>query len=364
MVMHQSGIKTKTLINMKRIGIIFTAAALLALSVIPSCGGNGKSSDNDLTATSYTNPVIDHNCPDPTIIDDRERTGYFYAYSTSNGNTNLPVYRSKDMVTWESVGDGLPSDWKPWAEGGRLWAPDINYVDGKYILYYAMGVWGNMELSASGVAVADKPEGPFQDKGMVVSYQNTGVGNSIDPMLFIDDDGTKYLYWGSLGNTSGIWVIELGDDCLSIKDGAEPVKVGATNMEGTYVIKRDGYYYMFNSKGSCCEGSNSTYHIVVSRSKSPKGPFSGPEGKSLLDSDYANVILSSSPDSTFIGPGHDAQIITDDAGEDWMAYHSYWKGNSYKGRCMLIDKIIWEDGWPAFTAKNPTLSGEGPKWKK
>lgn len=349
---------------MKVKGFLFIIAALVPLTVIASCNGNNKSSGKDLVMTAYANPVISHNCPDPTVLDDRARTGYFYAYSTSNKKTNLPVYRSKDMVTWEAVGDGMPSDWKPWSEGGRLWAPDINYVDGKYILYYAIGVWGNMELSASGVATSDKPEGPFQDKGMVVSYQNTGVGNSIDPMLFIDENGTKYLYWGSFGETSGIWVVKLSDDGLSIKEGAVPIKLGATNMEGSYVIKRNGYYYMFNSKGSCCEGSSSTYHVVVSRSKSPEGPFVGPDGKSLLDSDYSNIILSSSPDSTFIGPGHDAQIITDDAGEDWMAYHSYWKGNDYKGRCMLIDKIVWENGWPHFTSQYPTLSGEGPKWKK
>lgn len=339
-------------------------AVLLPLALMSSCGNNNKLSTANLLSTTYANPVISHNCPDPTVIDDRARTGYFYAYSTMNKSACLPVYRSKDMVTWESVGNGMPADWKPWREGGRLWAPDINYVNGKYILYYAVGVWGNAEMSSTGVAVSDWPQGPFKDKGMVVSYQNTGVGNSIDPMLFINDDGTKYLYWGSFGKTSGIWVIELSDDCLSIKDGAKPVKLGATNMEGTYVIKRNGYYYMFNSKGSCCDGAKSTYHVVVSRSKSPEGPFIGPEGKSLLDSDYSNVILSSSPDGTFIGPGHDAQIITDDAGEDWMAYHAYWKGNDYNGRCMLIGKIVWENGWPRFTSPYPTTNGEGPKWKK
>lgn len=348
---------------MKAKSILFVMAAALSLVLMASCGSKSKSSANNPSSVKYSNPVIGYDCPDPTVLDDRSRTGYFYAYSTSHDNTNLPVYRSKDMVHWEALGDGLSSSWKPWSEGGRLWAPDINYVNGKYILYYAMGVWGNSQLSASGVAVSDNPEGLFQDKGMVVSFQNTGVGNSIDPMLFLDEDGTKYLYWGSLGKTSGIWVIELSDDCLSIKEGAEPIKLGANNMEAAYVIKRNGYYYMFNSKGSCCEGSNSTYHLIVSRSKSPKGPFIGPDGKSLLESDYANIILSSSLDSTFIGPGHDAQIITDDAGNDWMAYHAYWKGNNYNGRCMLIDKIVWENGWPRFTSEHPTLSGEGPIWE-
>lgn len=343
--------------------LVLLLSVMTVLSASCSNGKKKSSSATDLKSSAYENPVINHDCPDPSVIDDRARTGYFYAYSTTSQGMNLPIYRSKDMVKWEKVGDGMPSDWKAWREGGKLWAPDINYVDGKYILYYAMGVWGNSELSASGVAVSDTPTGPFQDKGMIVSYQNTNVGNSIDPNLFIDDDGTKYLYWGSFGETSGIWVVELSEDCLSIKEGAKPVKLGANNMEGTYVIKRDGHYYMFNSKGSCCSGAESTYYIVISRSDSPLGPFVGPDGKPLTDDDFANVIMSSSEDKVFIGPGHDAQIITDDSGQDWMAYHSYWKGNDYNGRCMLIDKIVWENGWPRFTSTTPSTNGNGPMWK-
>ncbi|MDY6379112.1 MAG: hypothetical protein SPL17_10565, partial [Bacteroidales bacterium] len=84
---------------MKVKGFLFIIAALVPLAVIAACNGNNKSSGKDLVMTAYANPVISHNCPDPTVLDDRARTGYFYAYSTSNKKTNLPVYRSKDMVT-------------------------------------------------------------------------------------------------------------------------------------------------------------------------------------------------------------------------------------------------------------------------
>ena len=169
-----------------------------------------------LAQETFKNPVIPHNCPDPTVLDDRARTGWFYAYSTAaslaectgdrsaRGSVTLPVYRSKDLINWEFVGDGFAGVGMPsWRQGARLWAPDINYVDGHYLLYYAMGVWGDLIASASGVAVSDSPTGPFIDHGLLVDYETVGVKNSIDPNLFIDH-GKKYLIWGSLGKGSGV----------------------------------------------------------------------------------------------------------------------------------------------------------------
>lgn len=357
--------------------LVIKQIAIRSLAVIASllisfgCGGSSERNggvDSQGEKAYYQNPVIRHNCPDPTIIDDRARTGYFYAYSTQNGTSGdasckyLPIYKSDDLVHWMLVADGFGEGRPQWVEDSRIWAPDINYVDGHYVLYYALGVWDNSKLSSSGVAVSDSPTGPFEDRGEVVSFQTVGVGNAIDPMLFIDDDGRKYLYFGSFGDLSGIWCVELSDDGLSLKEGAVPVQLGATNMEGTYVIKRNGYYFMFNSKGSCCSGASSTYHVVVSRSTSPLGPFVGPDGTSLMDRNYSNTILSSREDKTFVGPGHDAQIITDDSGQDWMAYHAFWRGNNYNGRCMNLDKIVWKDGWPRFVFSEPTISAEMPVW--
>lgn len=340
------------------------ATFMTALAFLPACERASK----ELVSTTYTNPVIAHNCADPTILDDRERTGWFYAYSTQVGKNvvpkgaNLPIYRSKDMVNWEYVRDGF-TERPSWEPKGRVWAPDINYVDGHYVLYYSMGVWGDLIRSASGVAVSDSPTGPFEDKGMIVSYANTGVKNSIDANLVVDN-GKKYLFWGSLGEGSGIWGIELSDDGLSVKPGAKATLIGADNIEGTYIIKRDGYYYCFNSKGSCCEGVKSTYHVIVSRSSSILGPYVSPDGQPLTDRSYKHTILKSSEDLLFVGPGHDSQIITDDAGQDWMAYHAFHKANNYDGRCMLLDKIIWENGWPRFESVYPSEGGDGPKWKK
>ena len=310
-----------------------TLAAGLLISAIACFSFSGCKSKPEAT---FDNPVIKRNCPDPTILDNRSRDGFFYVYSTrlrvDDKVYQIPIYRSTDLVSWEFVGAAFTEESKPsWEPKGALWAPDINYIDGRYVLYYAMGVWGNHDASASGVAVSDSPTGPFKDLGMIVSMENTGVGNSIDPNFFEDNDGRTYLYWGSLshatdqemGRKSGIHVAELTDDGLSLKPGTEIVKIAGDRMEGTYVCRRGKYYYLFASEGSCCEGAKSTYHVIVGRSESPWGPFVSQSGMSMITGDegiYDGVILVRDPEETYCGPGHDAEIVTDDHGADWMPY--------------------------------------------
>jgi len=321
------------------------------------------------TRGDYKNPILRVNCPDPSVIDNRKQDGYFYLYSTqrsdNNGNTlYIPIYRSKNLINWELVGSAFTEEGHPqWVENARLWAPDINYINGKYVLYYAMGVWGDLERSCSGVAVADSPTGPFTDKGMIVDFKTTGVRNGIDPNYF-EAKKHKYLYWGSLGNGSGIHGVELSSDGLSVAKGSEITKLTCGKDEGAYMHKRGKYYYLFASRGSCCEGARSTYNVIVGRSKDPMGPFVSKTGKSMLDEDYDLTILSGTEDKLFVGTGHNAEIITDDAGDDWMIYHTYWKENNYKGRVLAIDKVLWDnEGWPYFETGHPTTSHIAPYFK-
>jgi arabinan endo-1,5-alpha-L-arabinosidase len=190
---------------------------LLSLfSVTPSAGQVGR---------TYSNPVIHENCPDPSDI--KAPDGYYYVYSTQDnlpGDTQyLPIHRSRDLVHWEKVGTVFNDYDRPrWVSTARLWAPDINLIDGKYVLYYAMGVWGGTYQSAIGVAVADNPAGPFTDHGKVLDYASEGVNNSIDE-FYIEDRGHKYLVWGSF---FGIYAVELTDDGLAVKKRSEEGAVG------------------------------------------------------------------------------------------------------------------------------------------
>ena len=232
------------------------------------------------TAATYRNPIIDTSLPDPTVI--RADDGYFYLYATENIR-NTPIYRSADLTDWKFVGTAFNDQSRPkWNPKGNLWAPDINKIDRKYVLYYSKSEWGGEWTCGIGVATADRPEGPFTDHGSLFISKEIGVQNSIDP-FFISDGGHNYLFWGSF---RGIYGIELTADGLAVKPGAEKQRVAGTFMEGTYIHKRGGYYYLFGSAGTCCEGEKSTYRVTVGRSKNLFGPYVDKQGRPLTENHF------------------------------------------------------------------------------
>lgn len=301
----------------------------------------------------YKNPVINRSLPDPTII--KAKDGNFYLYATEDIR-NTPIYRSKNLIDWTFVGTAFTNETRPGFEPkGGLWAPDIEYVNGKYLLYYSMSVWGGEWTCGIGVAVADKPEGPFTDKGKLFRSNEIDVQNSID-QFFIEENGKKYLFWGSF---RGIYSIELSNDGLSIKPGAEKRKIAGTAFEGTYIYKRNGYYYLFASIGSCCEGAKSTYKLVVGRSKDLFGPYVDKTGKDMMDNGYTLVI---GPNSQFVGNGHCSEIVKDSDGSEWIFYHGV-NLNNPQGRVLLLDQVKWDNNsWPYIEGNSPSLSARKPSF--
>ena len=299
----------------------------------------------------YTNPVVTPVAADPSLI--RAPDGTFYLYATQDdwgeGNHYLPIFRSSDLVRWEFVKDvfAQPPRWKK--GGGFFWAPDISYHDGTYYLYYAASLWGDAN-PCIGLATAPHPEGPWEDLGRpVFCSEDVGVGNSIDPFVMYEN-GERWLVWGSF---HGIYAAELGDDGTEAL--GEPVLLADTRFEAPYLVKRDGFYYLFLSAGSCCEGEWSTYQTVVGRSESLLGPYVDASGQDLRSGGGTPVLERN---DTWVGPGHNA-IVQDDAGTDWIVYHAIPKddprlGNGVNRRPALLDCITWVDGWPVVN------EGEGP----
>lgn len=317
--------------------------SLLAATSLAACA-------KETEHTTYKNPVIDYSLPDPTII--KANDGYFYVYATENIR-NLPIHRSKNLVDWEEVGTAFTDQTRPTFEPkGALWAPDINYIGGQYVLYYSMSVWGGEWTCGIGVATAEKPEGPFTDRDMMFRSNSIGVQNSIDP-FYIEDDGKKYLFWGSF---RGIYGIELSNDGLSIKEGAEKKQVAGTAYEGTYIHKQGGYYYMFASIGSCCEGLKSTYTTVVGRSKNLFGPYVDKKGQPMMENHHEILIRAN---EAFVGTGHNSEIVTDKAGNEWMLYHAVSKANP-TGRVLMMDQVKWVNDWPEVTGSTPSLEAPAP----
>jgi len=309
--------------------------------------------DNNLT---YHNPVINRSAPDPTVI--RADDGKYYLYATENIR-NLPIFRSDDLVNWEFVSTAFTDESRPqMVPDGNIWAPDIQRIGNKYVLYYSKSRWGGEWDCGIGVATADAPEGPFIDHGKMFISKEIGVQNSIDP-FYIEDNGKKYLFWGSF---RGIYGIELSDDGLSVRAGAEKRQIAGTLTEGTNIIKRNGYYYLVGSAGACCEGARSTYHIVVARAKNLFGPYVDKDGNTAIDNNLSTMFSRS---EEVVGPGHNANFVIDDAGQYWMLYHGFDASTPEEGRKVYLDRIYWdEDGWPCTQTGHPSLSGKRPVIRK
>ncbi|QGQ94522.1 arabinan endo-1,5-alpha-L-arabinosidase [Paenibacillus psychroresistens] len=354
----------------KSLYTLTTVIALIALTVLAWPIINESYLHNYKNA--YTNPVFEPVLADPAIL--RGADGFFYAYGTEDewktGEKSklVPIVKSADLVKWNYVGDAFTT--KPdWKKDGGIWAPDISFDNGSYYLYYSLSDWGDSN-PAIGVAISANPAGPFEDKGKLFDSTQVSVRNSIDPMLFVDEDGTKYLIWGSF---NGIYGITLSADGLSIQ--GEKFQIAGSDFEGPYIIKRGAYYYFFGSIGSCCAGKDSMYLVSVGRSESLKGPYLDADGNDIIESPGTVILIGEDLDKdnnktkNFVGPGHNS-IIQDDSGTDWIVYHAIDSSNPLlpneaTRRPLMIDPIVWVDGWPTIKNQVPSkVKSPGPVWNK
>jgi arabinan endo-1,5-alpha-L-arabinosidase len=309
-------------------------------------------------AGAYTNPVLDEDFPDPSVI--QARDGCYYAYATQtlrNGQwINIQVARSTNLVHWTHLGDALPE--KPvWArETQDFWAPSVIYDGQRYLMYYSAthdACHDPERGHCLAVATADSPAGPFVDMGMPLLL---GVGfEYIDPMAFDDPEtGRHWLYWGS--GFQPIKVQELASDRMSFAPNSAPVDLVWPNpvrgafprlVEAAWVIRHDDFYYLFYSGDNCC-GPDAEYGVMVARSREPTGPFETLEQARGVP--HSLMLFKS---ERWLAPGHNS-IVSDKAGSIWIVYHAIdvnrprqrQEDEINSRRVLLIDKIEWRDGWP------------------
>lgn len=326
--------------------------------------GSGMTAGDD---PAYANPVsqsFSDTFPDPSVI--KGKDGFWYAFATGapvrhregDHSQRTPVIaKSADLVTWEYVGDvfteaNLP-EWIPTTGNTVYWAPDIRYFNGEYQLYFTARNNPGFHTYI-GLATAPTPAGPWTDSGApVVSSSGTLHTFSIDAAHFADDDGRRYLYWGSYRET-GLLAAELSTDGRRLV--SEPRQVAASG-EAPQVVRRGDHYYLLLSDSTCCSGVNSGYTVTVGRGDSPVGPFFDREGVALADNRYGGTTVLTSNGNRWVGTGHQA-IATDLAGQDWLAYHAIdrTKPNldpplgGLLARPMMLDRLDWVDGWPTVRA--------------
>lgn len=327
--------------------------------------------------TVFTNPVskgFADTFADPSVI--RGKDGWWYAFGTSDplreGEQTphrVPIARSADLVNWQHVGDAFTDATLPtWAEpDAGIWAPDIRYVDGQYRMYYVVTettVTTEPGDNAVGMATAPTPVGPWKDSGAPVVAPRRGDSRqpgdfkwNFDPAAITDTDGSQWLFYGSY--YGGIFVTKLTAD--GTRAEGTPTMVAIDNkFEGAYVVRHGGYWYLFASTANCCAGPTTGYSVEVGRSRDLRGPYVDRDGNRLTASRAGGTPVLTQNGNRWIGAGHNA-VVTDVAGQDWIAYHAIDRADPYLNgtdginqRPMLLDRLDWIGGWPAVRA------GAGP----
>ncbi len=291
-------------------------------------------------AQTYTNPVIAGDFPDPSVI--RVGEDYYAAATTGGWSPFFTIAHSRDLVNWKMIGSVFSK--KPtWAKGD-FWAPEISEDKGKFYIFYTArrddgkGKKGTLCVA---VAVADKPDGVYADKGALVCQEM----GSLDPFFIRDENDKPFLIWKEDGNDrqQPTWLYAQALDESLTKLIGKPKKLfrnegsGWENhvIEGADIVRRDDYFYMFYSGNACC-GRSCNYALGVARSKTLLGKW---------EKNPANPILAAN--DVWQCPGHGTIVKTPD-GSDFLLYHAYRKRpDAFNiGREALLDKVEWRaDGW-------------------
>lgn len=254
--------------------------------------------------------------------------------------------------TFGTGGGGLISDngWE-WYSGavrpGGGAAPDVMKIGDKYLVIYG-ATGGGLAGSHNGRILTmwnktldpNSPDFHFTDPVEVASSDGLEDCDAIDPGLLLDPHTgrlwvTYGTYWGN------IRLVELDPATGKRVNGNKPKDI-AIDCEATDMIYHDGWYYLLGTHGTCCDGVNSTYNIVVGRSKKVTGPFTDNVGRDMLKGGGKMVIAAG---DHVVGPGHFGRTIIDD-GVEVMSCH-FEADFRQGGRSVLgIRPLLWKNGWP------------------
>ncbi len=301
---------------------------------------------------------------DPVMI---QQDGTFYLFCTGWG---ISVWSSPDMENWTEH-EGVFEEAPDWVTDvvpdfrNHMWAPDIAEHDGTYYLYYSISSFGR-NTSAIGVASnetlhPDDPNFEWVDHGPVVqSVPGRDLWNAIDPNLAFDDEGTPWLSFGSYW--LGVKLVKLKDNLTEIATEPQTWHTIASrhrhwkiderdagnsengDIEAPFIFKKNGYYYLFASWDRCCAGEESTYKVVVGRSKDITGPYLDRTEKNMRHGGGTLVVKGN---EEWAGTGHNSAYTFN--GTDYLVFHGYDISDDGDSK-LWIKEIQWDDdGWPSVT---------------
>ena len=292
------------------------------------------------------------NSHDPSaIIKDGNK---YWKFTTGNGIYGAYSY---DLIHWTAGPRTVfpIGTWPSWINSavpgfdGHFWAPDVIYMNGLYHLYYSVSTFGSSR-SAIGLVTnptldPDNPNYQWTDRGMVVSSNGSSTAyNAIDPALFRDTDGRVYMSYGSF--FGGLVVVEINPSTGKVRSGSPTTKLaggGHSDWEAPYIIKEGNYYYFFANRGKCCQGSSSTYTIVMGRSTNIRGPYYDRNGVNLNN---GGGTLALGHSGKYRGPGHFGLLREN--GSNFVSIHYYDLEDNGNAKLDILN-MGFSNGWPFLT---------------
>ncbi|MCH5309673.1 MAG: family 43 glycosylhydrolase [Prevotella sp.] len=283
-----------------------------------------------LSFTAATAQVGQPYIHDPSTI--AECDGKYYTFGTGGGGLI-----SEDGWTWKGGAE------RP---GGGA-APDVLKIGDRYLVIYGatgggLGGGHNGRILTMWNKTLDpkSPDFKFTEAIEVAASDGLEDNDAIDPGLLLDPvTGRLWVSYGTYFGT--IRLIELDPKTGERVKGNEALDI-AIDCEASDLIYRDGWYYLLGTHGTCCDGVNSTYNIVVGRSRQVTGPYLDNVGRDMFHGGGKMVIAAG---DRVAGPGHFGRTIIDE-GVEVMSCH-YEADFDQGGRSVLgIRPLLWRNGWP------------------
>lgn len=321
--------------------------------------------------------------------------GTYYLFSTGE---NIQEMTSADMRTWTLKSKGplsgkIPAWTRDSVPGFRnhVWAPDIIRFNGRWYMAYSVSTFGR-NTSAIGLLSNDRlsDTGGWKDEGCIIASRGGRDNwNAIDPNFIVGDDGVPRLVFGSFWD--GIQLVRL-DSTMHVAKGSSPrtiarrlalnprkkksdggtgasasdnggsanangagskpakalmtkrgkidIDAGYNAIEAPFIFHHDGYYYLFVSWDYCCLGNQSSYRVVVGRSRNVEGPYCDDRGIDMTDGGGYPVIQGDK--TTFQAAGHCAAYNFGRG--DVFICHGYKVPDGEP--VLVVRNIEWKDGWP------------------
>ncbi len=262
------------------------------------------------------------------------------------------MYCDGKYYTFGTGGGGLIS------EDGWLWnkgavrpgggaAPDAIKIGDRYLIAYSAtggglggGHAGKVLTMWNKTLDPDSPDFKYSDPIEVAHSLDDEDCDAIDAGLLLDPtDGRLYLSYGTYFGF--IRLVELDPATGARVEGNEPVNI-AIDCEATTLMYRNGWYYLLGTHGTCCDGANSTYNIVVGRSRKVTGPYLDNMGRDMLKGGGKMVLAAH---GRVTGPGHFGRYIEEE-GVEKMSCH-FEADLDRSGRSVLgIRPLLWVNDWP------------------